>query len=189
MTTNLFLTGRKMCGKSTLIKREIEPYLYAVGGYFVQRLFYSGEKIGFKMIELQDKESYTLEKTIDSISKETDLVVYLSESGRWESSIETFEKTGVAILERSYRKGKKVVLMDELGRVEQHAPRFREMVEMLLDAPIFVLGVLKKERNPFLDGIRERDDLLIIDLDSWDYQDAVEMVRSFLSEAGLFDNS
>lgn len=79
--------------------------------------------------------------------------------------------------------------MDELGRVEQHAPRFREMVEMLLDAPIFVLGVLKKERNPFLDGIRERDDLLIIDLDSWDYQDAVEMVRSFLSEAGLFDNS
>ncbi|HHY40021.1 MAG TPA: hypothetical protein GX502_02090 [Syntrophaceticus sp.] len=189
MKNNLFLTGRKMCGKSTLIKREIEPYLDAVGGYFVQRLFCSGEKVGFKMIELQDKESYALEKTIDSISKETDLVVYLSESGIWESSIETFEKTGVAILERSYREGKKIVLMDELGRVEQYAPRFRQVVEMLLDSPIFVLGVLKKERNPFLDRIRQRDDLLVIDLDSWDYQEAVEKVREFLSEAGLIDKS
>ncbi len=175
-----------MCGKSTLIKKEIEPYLSDVGGYFVQRLFRSGEKVGFKMIELQDKESYTLEKTVDSISQETDLVVYLSESGRWESCIETFEKTGAAILERSYRKGKKLVLMDELGRVEQNAPRFRAMVEMLLDAPIFVLGVLKKEKNPFLDRLRGRDDLLIIDLDSWDYQEAEGKVRQFLSAAGLY---
>ncbi len=178
-----------MCGKSTLIKREIEPYLYAVGGYFVQRLFCSGKKIGFKMVEVREQVDYTLNKEIDSISKETDLVVYLSESGRQESCIETFEKTGVAILERGYREGKKLVLMDELGRVEQHAPRFRNMVEMLLDAPIFVLGVLKKEKNPFLDGIRERDDLLVIDLDSWDYQEAVEKVREFLSETGLIDKS
>jgi nucleoside-triphosphatase len=185
MISNLFLTGEKMCGKSTLIKGEIEPYLKDVGGYFVQRLFCSGEKHGFKMIELQDKESYTLEKTIDSISEETDLVVYLNENGRWESSIRTFEVTGADILERSYRSGKKVVLMDELGRVEQYAPRFREMVEMLLDAPFFVLGVLKKEENMFLNGIRERDDVLVIDLDVWDYQAAVEKVRSFLAEAGL----
>ena len=68
-------------------------------------------------------------------------------------------------------------------------PCFREMVEMLLDAPIFVFGVLKKKETPSLMEYGERDDLLIIDLDSWDYQDAVEMVRSFLSEAGLFDNS
>jgi len=175
-----------MCGKSTLIKREIEPYLNDVGGYFVQRLFCSGEKVGFKMIELQDKESYTLEKTVDSISKETDLVVYLSDSGSWESSVETFEKTGADILERSYRKGKKVVLMDELGRVEQHAPRFRQMVEMLLDAPVFVLGVIKKEKNPFLDSIRQRDDVLVVDLDSCDYQEAVKKVRDFLAEAGLY---
>jgi hypothetical protein len=39
MTSNLFLTGRIKCGKSTLIKQEITPYLDDVGGYFVQRLF------------------------------------------------------------------------------------------------------------------------------------------------------
>jgi hypothetical protein len=34
MTSNLFLTGRIKCGKSTLIKQEITPYLDDVGGVF-----------------------------------------------------------------------------------------------------------------------------------------------------------
>lgn len=183
MTRNLFLTGTVKCGKSTLIKQEITPFLDDVGGYFVQRLLCSGENLGFKMLEITNSEDYVLEKEISSTNKEKDLVVYLSDDGSWKSSINTFETTGVDILERSYRSKKKLVLMDELGRVEEYAPRFRQMVETLLDDPAFVLGVLKKEANIFLDGIRERNDLLVIDLDSWHSQDAVKRVRSFLAEA------
>ncbi|HBG21743.1 MAG: nucleoside-triphosphatase [Syntrophaceticus sp.] len=183
MTRNLFLTGRVMCGKSTLIKQEVTPFLGDVGGYFVQRLLCSGENHGFKMVEIANSEDYILEKETSSIHEEKDLVVYLSDNGFWECGIKTFETTGVDILERSYRSRKKIVLMDELGRAEEYAPRFRQMVETLLNAQIFVLGVLKKEANMFLDVIRERDDLLVIDLDTWDYQDAVKMVRDFLSEA------
>ena len=59
-----------------------------------------------------------------------------------------------------------------------------EMVEMLLDADLCFGGIKKKETPS--DGIRERDDL-IIDLDSWDYQDAVEWCSFY--QTGLFDNS
>ncbi|MGB4504533.1 MAG: nucleoside-triphosphatase [Syntrophaceticus sp.] len=180
MAKNLFLTGRVKCGKSTLIKQEITPFLGHVGGYFVQRIFCSGQHCGFKMVELLDQESYILEKEFGSINEEKDLVVYLSENGCWKTCINTFEETGVEILERSYNSGKKVILMDELGRVERFAPRFQNMVHMLLDDPVYVLGVLKKEENLFLDGIRERNDVFVIDLDIWDYQEAVEKVHSFL---------
>lgn len=82
MTSNLFLTGRIKCGKSTLIKQEITPYLDDVGGYFVQRLFCSGENCGFKMLEIANREDYVLEKEINSIHEEKDLVVYLSDDGQ-----------------------------------------------------------------------------------------------------------
>jgi hypothetical protein len=39
MIRNLFLTGRIKCGKSTLIKQEITPFLDDIGGYYVQRVF------------------------------------------------------------------------------------------------------------------------------------------------------
>jgi nucleoside-triphosphatase len=181
MIRNLFLTGRIKCGKSTLIKQEITPFLDDIGGYYVQRVFCSGKHCGFKMVELLDQESYSLEKETDSIYEEKDIVVYLGDQGHREACIKTFEEKGAEILERAYTGGKKVILMDELGRVEQFAPRFRSMVNMLLDAPVYVLGVLKKEENPFLDGIRERDDIFVIDLDTWDYQKAVKELRSFLA--------
>lgn len=37
----------------------------------------------------------------------------------------------------------------------------------------------------FLDGIQERDDVFVIDLDTWDYQEAVKELRSFLAGARL----
>lgn len=184
MIRNLFFTGRIKCGKSTLIKQEITPFLADIGGYYVQRVFCSGKHCGFKMVELLDQESYSLEKEIDSVDEEEDMVVYLCDQGHWEACIKTFEGKGAEILERAYTGGKKVILMDELGRVEQFAPRFQSMVKMLLDAPVYVLGVMKKEGNPFLDGIRERDDVFVIDLDTWDYRSAVKELRSFLAGVG-----
>ena len=168
-----------------MIKQEITPFLDDIGGYYVQRIFCSGKHCGFKMVELLDQESYSLEKEFGSIHQVKDLVVCLSDNSRRDACIKTFEETGADILERAYTDGKKVILMDELGRVEQFAPRFQSMVKMLLDAPVYVLGVLKKEENLFLDGIRERGDVFVIDLDIWNYQEAVDKVRSFLVKAGL----
>jgi nucleoside-triphosphatase len=185
MTRNLFLTGRVKCGKSTLLKQEITLYLGEIGGYHVRRIFCSGEHRGFRMAEISGPKSYLLEEEAVSIHDQKDLVVYLSDNGSWESCAQTFEETGVEILERAYHNGKKVILMDELGTAEQFAPRFRRMVNMLLDSSLFVLGVLKKERNPFLDAIRERDDVMLVDLDREERREAVERVRSFLAEAGL----
>jgi nucleoside-triphosphatase THEP1 len=54
------------------------------------------------------------------------------------------------------------------------------MVKKLLDSPVAVLGVIKKKENPFLNSVRERDDVFVIDLDTWEYQDAVEKVRSYI---------
>jgi nucleoside-triphosphatase len=152
-----------------------------LGDIMYSAFFCSGKHCGFKMVELLDQESYSLEKETDSIYEEKDIVVYLGDQGHREACIKTFEEKGAEILERAYTGGKKVILMDELGRVEQFAPRFRSMVNMLLDAPVYVLGVLKKEENPFLDGIRKRDDIFVIDLDTWDYQKAVKELRSFLA--------
>lgn len=186
MKKNLFLTGRTKCGKSSILRRELLPYLDKVGGFFIQRVFCGGKCYGFKMMEVKDEHYYNLIKHTNSIETECDLIVYLSENGRWEPCLKTFEETGVDILERAYKSNKKVILMDELGRFEQYAPRFRSLVDEILEAPVFVIGVLKKEENLFLEEIRERNNVTVVDLDVWDYEDSVRAVRSFLKEAGLF---
>ncbi|RCW62204.1 MULTISPECIES: nucleoside-triphosphatase [Halanaerobium] len=73
---------------------------------------------------------------------------------------DVFNNLGFELLDQSGE----IVVMDELGRFELKAEKFQKKVFSLLDSEKIVIGVIKNESNPFLDRIRQRDDLKIYEL-------------------------
>jgi nucleoside-triphosphatase len=72
---------------------------------------------------------------------------------------EVFDNCGVKLLNSS----KNIILIDELGRFELDAEKFKEKIFALLESDILLIGVIKAEYNKFLDKIRAREDIEIFE--------------------------
>ncbi|MEA1959885.1 MAG: nucleoside-triphosphatase [Bacillota bacterium] len=161
MIKNLFITGQKRMGKSTLLRNQIKAVQHMTGGFFVQRLFIDGRCAAFRMADITVEE-YLPDLQVDTLDEYSDFISILEPNKT--ICLKTFENQGSAILQKA-RMERRIVLMDELGRLEMKAPGFMEEVRRTLDSDVPVLGVMKKESNPFLDSVRARDDVRVLDLD------------------------
>ncbi|MCG8483447.1 MAG: nucleoside-triphosphatase [Clostridia bacterium] len=182
-TKNLFLCGPRLCGKSTLLKRYLEPCRQLIGGYFVQRLYLAGVCQAFRMVDINRSEEYLLNKITTSIDHEDNV---LFEIGERRIMLETFEILGVTTLQKAlYNTQKKLIVMDELGRLEEKAPQFKAIVCEALDCPKPVLGVIKDESRPFLDRVRSREDVEVLDWTILPYKVIENKIVDFLGIAGV----
>ena len=68
-----------------------------------------------------------------------------------------------------------LIVIDEIGNMEIVSQRFQDAVIAALDSPRPVLGVIKYEPGPFVDRIKSRTDVEIIELTRERY-DAVKLV-------------
>ena len=68
---------------------------------------------------------------------------------------------GVALLEQA---GPPLILMDELGFMENEAHVFQQKVLEILDGNIPVLGVIKPQSFPFLDKVRNHPKVKVLDI-------------------------
>lgn len=101
--------------------------------------------------------------------------------GDWEIKPEIFNREGVALLEKDYRT-RDIIIMDELGRFEIQAYPFQKKVEEILTGPKIVLGVIKEERNSFLDRIRERRDMEIFTVSKDNREEIYQEVYNWIRE-------
>jgi len=176
LPNNLFLTGKIRTGKSTILKEAIRPFEFRAGGFFVQRVLTKKETYGFRLVDFS-KEPYLPNLQIDKLHNHSDFFILKGQDSRVDYEI--FLKVGVFSLTNAW-KDKNLILMDELGVIEANIPGFTDIVRQTLDKDIPVLGVLKKKPNPFLDQIRARTDVQIIDLDELEADLARTKIKEFL---------
>ena len=111
MLTNLFLQGPRRIGKSTLLRSVLEEIRGEVGGYFVQRLFCRGEHVGFRLVDVESREPYALNREIDPGDLEVLDQVIMGKTGAALAELSpSLETAGVEILEGARRGGKRIVL-------------------------------------------------------------------------------
>jgi Predicted nucleotide kinase len=170
MPANVFLTGPIRLGKSTLLSQVITESGLPVGGYFVQRLMQAGRTMAFRLADAAC-EPYIPDIEVRKIDKYADIIGYIGEKMTWHP--EVLEEKGTALIRQALSAGKPLVLMDELGRIELKAPGFQQAVFDALDSQQLVLGVLKQESNAFLDAIRSREDVLVLDLNHMTHDKAL----------------
>jgi len=65
---------------------------------------------------------------------------------------EVFDIHGVEILESCGKR--ELILLDELGNLEERSPRFKRAVLGILDGKKLVIGVVKLRESPFLNAVR-----------------------------------
>ena len=143
---NLFLTGPKHVGKSTILFSALEKYPIVLGGFRVDRVFQGRRLCAFRIINLC---------TCSSAEIST------ARKGGWDIHIEAFETVGAEAVRRGIRSAD-LVVMDELGRFEISAYEFRRAVTEALESQVPVIGVLKEDDNPFLSEIRSREDIEVL---------------------------
>lgn len=147
---NIFLTGEKRVGKSTIISKIIEDIDLKIGGYMTEREV-SNHGRAFTIRSLSNREEkYTIAKVDDrSLEKE----IY----------IESFKSQLPQMLDRDLENCDFLVL-DELGFMENDIQAFTSKIYEILDSDKFVFGVVKAHDCEFLNKIRSRDDVKIIEI-------------------------
>lgn len=95
---------------------------------------------------------------------------------KFKVQVEVFDNLGIELLNQNGE----LIVMDELGRFELEAEKFKKEVFSLLASEKIVIGVIKAESNPFLDKIRQRDDLKIYKLEEYNKQQWQEILNKIL---------
>lgn len=141
MKKNLFLEGPIQEGKSTLIRALIRDYLSQTGGFCSQRLLNeSGETVGFRVVTTAEAMALTARYTPEL----SDVFLYFG-GEKAEVRPEVFSDSALKYLRES--KGKKLILLDEIGGIELLEPHFRKKVYEILGGSTPCLGVLKLEKS------------------------------------------
>ncbi len=158
MKKNIFLIGDINVGKTTIIDRYItenKDIYKIISGFKTKESLKNGSLFGYYLEnQLFPNEDYTLV----GINR-------LFPNGiKNEGITSAFETRGVEILSDALKKVSDLVILDELGFFEVDAEIFKSKVYEILDSEKKVLGVLKKRTNPFLERIKIRKDVLVIEV-------------------------
>lgn len=141
MIRHLFLEGAIQSGKSTLLRKMLQPYMGSVGGFASQRLLDdSGRTIGYRIGQASATPlTASFSKDYSGIFRTTD------KDGLVLKYPEVFDEEGVKYLTEN--QGKKLILLDEIGGAEMLNPLFRNALNNVLSGSIPCLGVIKLEES------------------------------------------
>lgn len=169
MMKNIFLTGDLEVGKSTIINQVIADFQVSIGGFKTHRYYEQGQLAGFYMESLNERGQTGDLPFIGHCTSQS-----------WTPVPDTFEHFGVAVLKECLEQKPGLIIMDELGFFESKAYQFQHMARLCLDSKIPVLGVLKKADTVFLNSVRERRDILLLDTTPDNREDTARIVHSLL---------
>lgn len=151
MSNNILLTGNPRSGKSSLLNRII-PSLINPKGFLTREILEEGIRTGFEVVT-NDGNSHLLA----SVYIHSDTRV-----SRYGINLEGFE----FILEPMFEfKRDQTLYLDEIGEMELYSSRFRDLIQVYLDAPNLLIATLScVYSDTIIDLIRERNDTHIIEI-------------------------
>ncbi len=151
MPANLLLTGRPGVGKTTVIQRVLSRLGCRLGGFTTQEIRRAGLRVGFSIKAVDDGQEGILAH-IESPSP--------YRVSKYGVNVDEMERVGVTALYRALESSD-LIVMDEIGRMENYCPTFQRAVVKALDASQPVLGTLQMRSTPFLEAIRQRPDVTL----------------------------
>jgi len=150
----ILLTGRPGVGKTTVIRKVVAAGLPLGGGFLTEEIRQERQRIGFRVEDLRTGEEGILAH-VDRKGR--------PRVGRYGVDIASFERIGVAALREALRR-EGCIIIDEIGKMELFSEAFREVVTEVFDSDRPVLGTIPLHRRPFLDRLRGRDDMTLIEI-------------------------
>lgn len=169
---NYFLTGHPGVGKTTIIKKLIEKLKLPAGGFYTEEIREDNLRKGFSIVTLSGFKGVLAHRNFKSRYK----------VGNYGVGVHTLNKIGVTEIELCLVE-KKVIVIDEIGKMELFSPQFQEVVWKALDADNPVLGTITLARHPFAQKVKARDDVKIYEVTKENQEQVLKTLTKELKKA------
>jgi nucleoside-triphosphatase len=150
---NILLTGHPGVGKTTIIMKLIEKLKIPAGGFYTEEIRENNLRMGFAVATLSGFKGVLAHRNFKSRYK----------VGQYGVGVYTLNRIGVKEIQMCLME-KKLIVIDEIGKMELLSPQFQSVVEKALDADNPVLGTVTLARHPFVQKIAERSDVRITEV-------------------------
>lgn len=165
------LTGEIQVGKSTIIRKLAVAYANQIGGFLTMSRQRDDGYLDVFIVPAADPEAPCSEKNRIGIR----LL-----QGRYCAAPQAFETAGCQILDAAADKA--LVIMDELGMMENQAAAFQAKVLEILNGEQDVLIVVKPRHTEFLDSVRAVPGLVIMEVTKQNRDKICDQVLSLFAK-------
>ncbi|WP_298670417.1 nucleoside-triphosphatase [uncultured Methanofollis sp.] len=146
---NLLVTGAPGTGKTTLVRRVAEG-VPGVAGFYTVEVREEGRRTGFELVGFDGRRALLAHTGIRGRHR----------VGRYGVDVAAFEAFLAATAFSGA--GVRLVVVDEIGKMECLSPRFRDLVVSLLDGPLPVVATVALRGDSFIEGLKARPDVRLV---------------------------
>jgi nucleoside-triphosphatase len=153
MGEKILLTGRPGCGKTTLVNRVVNQLAMPAGGFYTMEIRERGQRVGFKIITLDDKEAIFAHVNFETSER----------LGKYGLDLSKLETVGVDAIREPLR-ARRLVVLDEIGPMELRSATFRGVVSDAFDSGVPILATITARPFPFTNALKRRADVTLIEV-------------------------
>ena len=148
----IFLTGRPLCGKTTLVKKIVNKLTNSkIYGFYTEEILDKNKRVGFSIV------SYDGQKGI--LAHVNNKSQY--EVGKYKVDVDVLEDIGANAL----IKGKinaDIIILDEIGKMELFSELVKLSIIEILGSDKTLIATIADNDDPFIGSIKTRDDVDLI---------------------------
>ncbi len=163
----MLLTGLPGSGKSTLIERIIARLDRPVAGFVTREIRERGRRVGFALTTLDGQEGVLAHAGHRSGHR----------VGRYGVNLADLDRLAVPAIQP--RDPTALVIVDEIGKMECLSSRFRQAVLELFDSDQDVLGTIALKGGTYMQNIKTRADVELIEVTPANRDRLVDMADRF----------
>ena len=168
MVTNLLLTGKPGVGKTTVVEQVVKSLSVPVGGFYTREIRERGKRVGFRLTTWTGRAcpppslpaTHIVRGRREGIMSHIDFVSPFR-VGKYGVDIRVINNIGIPAIREAITLCK-IIVIDELGRMELFSETFQEAVWEALEKKLPLLGVIQERPHPFLNRVRKRPDVELI---------------------------
>jgi nucleoside-triphosphatase len=151
VSPKILLTGAPGVGKTTVIRAVAETLGARAAGFYTEETRVAGRRTGFDIVTLDGRRAELSRANFKSSYR----------VGKYGVDVGALDSVAVpAVVEAVTRR--KIILIDEIGKMELFSGSFRESVRKAFDASNPVVAVIMPKPNPFADSLKNRPGVSVL---------------------------
>jgi nucleoside-triphosphatase len=148
----VILTGPPGCGKTTVIIKALNEIKHEKVGFITREIRKGIKRMGFMIETISGEKALLAHREFKSPHR----------IGPYGVFIENIES--LALKSINCGNPSSVIVIDEIGKMECLSSRFREEITRIIDSDRMILATIPVRGDQFIDSIRKRDDVLVIEI-------------------------